>query len=187
VPQSTAGTWLLTANGAAAPFNAEIAVACGSTIYGLTPPPPSNPCPPPTTVPIKSSNVLRQKPFGAGNTQPNPLDASAAASNTELISINNSVSVPGGDVRNNYFMMGTTWTIGGAAPNGSFSNSSKNNEVGTSLLANTTMETFQQGTDNTSSNGVNCFFCHTSNQVGVSHVYNALQPLTQAVLKSMKK
>ena len=69
-----------------------------------------------------------------------PLDASTAASNTEIISIHNTVTVPGGDVRDNYFMTGTTWTINGAPPNGSFSVDPTKNEVGTSLLANTTME-----------------------------------------------
>jgi hypothetical protein len=79
--------------------------------------------------------------------------------------------MPAGDVRNNYFMMGATWTIGGASPNGS-------NQVGTNRLANTTMETFQQGADNTTTNGSsNCFFCHTTNQTGVSHVFNALKKL----------
>ena len=79
--------------------------------------------------------------------------------------------MPSGDVRNNYFMTGATWTIGGAAPNGS-------NEVGTSQLSNTTMETFQQGPDNTTTNGSsNCFSCHVTNQTSVSHVFSALKPL----------
>jgi hypothetical protein len=187
VNQNTSGTWIFTANGAAAPFNAEIAQsACNNNIYGI--PPSVTNCPPPApTVAIKPSNVIRWKPWGAAfNSTPNPLDASAAASNTEIISIHNTVTVPGGDVRNNYFMTGTTWTIGGAAPNGSFSTNSTFNEVGTSLLANTTMETFQQGTGNTSATGTNCFTCHTTNTTSVSHVYGALQPLTPAQLKTGK-
>ena len=183
VNQNTAGTWLFTANGAAAPFNAEIAQANCGNIYGV--PPPVTNCPPPApTVAIKPSNVIHWKAWGAAfNTSPNPLDPSAAASNSEIISIHNTVTVPGGDVRNQYFMTGATWTIGGAAPTGQFPNG---NEVGTSALANTTMETFQQGTSNTNASGTNCFTCHTSNQTTVSHVFAALLPLTPAQLKSGK-
>jgi hypothetical protein len=185
VNQSTAGTWLFTANGASAPFNAEIAQAACGNIYGVPPAVDPDNCPPPApTVAIKPSNVIRWKPWGAAsNASPNPIDASPAASNTEIISIHNTVTVPGGDVRNNYFMTGTTWTVGGAAPTGPFPSG---NEVGTSMLANTTMETFQQGTSNTNASGVNCFFCHTSNTTSVSHVYGALLPLTPAQLKSGK-
>ena len=45
--------------------------------------------------------------------------------NTQVIGSNASVisQLLGGDVRRNYFQLGTTWTIGGAAPNGA-------NEVG---------------------------------------------------------
>jgi hypothetical protein len=169
VAQSTAGTWLFAVSNATAPFNVarqqflapDICVTsvqggCGNS---------GTICP---------SNTLRSKAWGAAsNVSPNPIDGSTTASNTEIISINNSIRgmMPNGDVRNNYFMTGATWTIGGAAPNGS-------NEVGTSQLANTTMETFQQGPDNTTTNGgSNCFDCHTSNKTGVSHVFGALKKL----------
>ncbi len=188
VNQNTSGTWVFTANGGGAPFNPEIAQsACSNSIFGV--PPTVTTCPPPApTVAIKPGNVIRWKPWGAAsNARPNPLDASAAASNTEIIAIHNTVTVPGGDIRNNYFMTGTTWTIGGAAPNGSFSLNPSGNEVGTSLLANTTMETFQQGQDNTTAgNSTNCFTCHTTNTTAVSHLYGALQPLTPAQLKTGK-
>jgi hypothetical protein len=186
VNQNTAGTWLFTANGAAAPFNAEIAQAACNNINGI--PPTVNNCPPPApTVAIKPSNVIRWKAWGAAfNSSPNPLDASAAASNTEVISIHNTVTVPGADVRNNYFMTGATWTIAGAAPNGQFNVVANGNEVGTSFLSNTTMETFQQGTSNTNATGSNCFSCHTTNTTSVSHVYGALLSLTPAQLKSGK-
>ena len=84
--------------------------------------------------------------------------------------------MPAGDVRNNYFMTGATWTPGGQPPNGS-------NSVGTSQLANTTMETFEQGPDNTTTNGTsNCFDCHSPFTVppimtDVSHVFSALKSL----------
>lgn len=60
----------------------------------------------------------RWKAFGGGSdVSPNPLDSSTAASNTEIISINNSVAgmLASGDVRKNYVMTGATWTEGGAA------------------------------------------------------------------------
>ena len=92
------------------------------------------------------------------------MDGTNAGSNSEIISMNNHVigMIASGDVRNNYVMTGATWTIGGAPPNGG-------NEVGTNKLSNTTMETYQQGS--------NCFSCHTNNTTGVSHVFPFLKPL----------
>lgn len=170
VAQDTSGTWLFAENNAAAPFNAprqqfkspNICVTSSGTFGACG-----------TTGSVGPSNVLRAKAWGAAsNRSPNPIDGSATASNTEIISINSSVRgmMPAGDVRNNYFMMGATWTIGGAAPN-------TTNQVGTSQLANTTMETFQQGPDNTTTRTSNCFSCHGSNQTGVSHVFGALKKL----------
>jgi hypothetical protein len=74
-----------------------------------------------------------------------------------------------GDVRNNYVMTGATWTAFGLRP-------AFGNHVGTSRMANTTMETYQQGGNTTSSGGsTNCLTCHvpqsTSDPVtGVSHI-----------------
>jgi len=89
--------------------------------------------------------------------------------------------IPNGDVRQNYIMTGATWTIGGASPLPLFDSPSAGNpgnQVGTSQLSNATMETYQQGTDNTAANGrSNCFSCHTSNTTNVSHVFGPLQPL----------
>ena len=92
------------------------------------------------------------------------MPGNSTAMNTQVISANAAVisQLIAGDVRRNYFQIGTTWTIGGAAPNGA-------NEVGTNQLSNTTMETFVQGS--------NCFSCHTTNKVVVSHVYSKLKPL----------
>jgi hypothetical protein len=153
---------LFTANNAMAPFNLPNMQVSGADII----PTPGNGFTP--------SNTLRSKAWGAAaNLSPNPIDGSTTASNTEIIAINDSIRamMPGGDVRNNYFMTGATWTIGGAAPAGS-------NEVGTSQLSNTTMETFQQGPDNTTTNGTsNCFSCHGTNQTSVSHVFPTLKPL----------
>jgi hypothetical protein len=133
---------------------------------------------------ISPSDTLRMNPWGviAGAT-PNPIDATAAASNTEIISINNSVlgMMPSGDVRNNYFTTGATWTINGFPPIGASSGSITNGaEVGTDALANTTMESYEQGN--------NCFACYArnsgtvnpnlaSNTNPLSHVYSVLKPL----------
>ena len=122
---------------------------------------------------ISPSDTLRWKPFGAAtNLSPNPIDGNAANSNTEIISINNSVRgmLLSGDIRGNYIMSGATWTIGGASPTSS-------NQVGTNQLANSTMETYQQGTSTLGGPGFNCFSCHTANTTFVSHVFPQLKPL----------
>jgi hypothetical protein len=178
VPQSTAGTWLLTANNSAGPFNNVHMDAFSVPNIEADSANPPNP-PPPFT--ISPSDTIRMKAFGGGfDFSPNPLDANTAASNTEIISINNSVlgQLVSGDTRANYYMTGSTWTIGGAGPTGPFkSGGGGGNEVGTSQLANTTMETYQQGPSNNRSAGVNCFACHGSNTTNVSHIFPVLQPL----------
>jgi len=134
---------------------------------------------------ISPSNTIRGNAWG-GTTgvSPNPVDATVAASNSELISINDNVRgmLSGADVRNNYIMTGATWTINGIGFNGNFGNPGNpgivsGRAVGTSQMANTTMETYQQGwnipthatTFNQFSN--NCFSCHGTNTTSVSHIY----------------
>lgn len=167
VNQSTAGTWLFCANNASAPFDdIHQTNAFGTTNIDAI-----------GSFNISPSNVLRWKPWGGGDdASPNPIDASTAASNTEIISMNNSIrgQLASGDVRANYIFEGATWTIGGAAPTGHFPTG---NEVGTSKLANTTMETFQQGINTSASSGANCFTCHTTNTVNVSHLFGETKPL----------
>jgi hypothetical protein len=144
------GAWLFAASGSTGPWNQVHITANGSTINVMLSTP---------------SDTLRMNPWGASSNQPpNPL-ASAAASNTDIISINQSVltQLTVGDVRANYVMRGSTWTEFGP-PDLPFPSGI---EVGTSQLANTTMETYQQGTG-TFSRSVNCFFCHTTS---VSHVF----------------
>jgi hypothetical protein len=172
VAQSTAGTWLFASSGAAAPFNdAHMQNSLTSAdILAISP------------HTITPSNILRMKPWGAAsNASPNPLDANAVASNTEIVSINHSVlsKIPAGDVRVNYFMLGSTWTIGGAAPTTNFGNpgNTGGNIVGTSQLSNTTMETYSQGNATFVAGGSNCFFCHRNNTTDVSHVFPELKPL----------
>jgi hypothetical protein len=174
VNQSTAGTWLFTASGSGGPFN-----ALHMHYNTVTPPPPPIGIIANAPFHISPSDTILWKAWGgAFNVSPNPLDANTAASNTEIIAINNSVmgQLVGGDIRGNYIMTGSTWTIGGAAPSGSF-NAGAGNEVGTSKLANATMETYQQGTDNLWASGTNCFSCHGTNQTTVSHIYPPLKPL----------
>lgn len=153
VARNTNGSWLFTPSGSSGPFNLMNASASGNTITGS---------------PIGATAVIRAKPWGS-NDGGNP--ANAAALNTQVISANASVlsQLDPADVRAKYFQLGTTWTIGGAPP-------SPSNQVGTNHLANATIETFMQG-QTTSDAGSNCFSCHGTNKVVVSHVYSALKPL----------
>jgi len=179
VPQNTTGTWLFAASGATAPFNcARQSEPFGTTNIVLNSPPPTG-CP--TETAIGPDNVIRFKPFGAAlNASPNPVDVDTdgAASNTEIIAIDNSIAskMPAGDVRDNYYMTGATWTINGGAFNGNFGNPGNNTVatgtgVGTSQLANTTMETFQQNGTSWSKTANNCFTCHQGNTFPVSHMF----------------
>lgn len=145
IAQNTVGSWLFTPSGSAGPFNTMKASWDTSTGNLVS----TNP-----GTPIGPSPILRSFPWGS----------TSSSLNTQVISSNASVisQLIGGDVRKNYFQLGTTWTINGQAPNGA-------NEVGTSQLANTTMETFVQGS--------NCFSCHLTNKVAVSHVYRQAKPL----------
>jgi hypothetical protein len=179
VQQSTAATWLFAANNSSGPFNCTHMQFISPNIGAFSPLPP---CPSNST--ISPSDTIRWKAWaGASDISPNPIDPSTAASNTEVIAINNSVRgmIPSGDLRQNYIMTGATWTIFGASPVPAFASptpGNPGNQVGTSQLSNATMETYQQGVDNTSANGgSNCFSCHASNTTGVSHVFAALKPL----------
>jgi hypothetical protein len=166
VKQSTAGKWLFSSTNSSGPFN--LAHATYDSTAGTIEPA--------NGFPISASNTLRQKPFGAASNKPPNAKASAESSNSDIIAINNSVigQLSDGDVRKNYYLVGCTWTDGGASPNGPYPGG---NEVGTSQLSNSTMETYQQGDDTTLAEASNCFACHTSNSTRVSHIYNDLQPL----------
>ena len=163
VPQANpiTGTWLFCATGATGPFNPAVHAQLDTSgnIIGT---------------PVGPSNILRFKPFGAAlATQPNPLIPDDATSNAQIIGIDDSIlndfsPLSGGpDVRTNYYMRGATWTEGGAPPAGSFPTGT---DVGTSQLANTTMETFQQTTTSFNAFSNNCFSCHGTNQLNVSHM-----------------
>lgn len=183
VNQNTSGSWLLTANGSSGPFNIAhanylnapaITAQAGQTISG--------------------SNTRREYAFGVAPTGvPNQNDATPAIANTELISINNSVlgQLGSGDVRANYYFVGSTWTFGGYAPTEPYPDvikapnaNTNGSEIGTSYLTNSTMETYQQATSTSAS--TNCFSCHrlsgttqpaTAATTDVSHIYSSLLPL----------
>jgi hypothetical protein len=143
---------------------------------------------------ISPSNSLRINPFGSfTNIIPNIQD-NPAASNSRVIALNNSVNkmLIGGDVRKNYILIGATWTGKGKGPNGSsfvaISDTTNGGDsslaVGTSQLANSTMETYvmpinYQDPNNTFNLNMSCFACHsefTSNTatffpMDISHVF----------------
>jgi len=184
VIQGTSTPWLFSATNATS-FNNQ----------NMSSNPPNITANPPST--ISPSDTIRWKAFGGAiDVSPNPVDKlppggslstdASDTSNSEIISINNSVlgMLPASDVRNNYVMTGATWTINGFAPIGTASLQSCSTsfadgcQVGTSALANTTMETYQQGKDNTLAHGgTNCFSCHTNNTTDVSHVFGVIKPL----------
>jgi hypothetical protein len=140
---------------------------------------------------ISPSDTIRWKALGsASDVVPNPADPSVAASNTEIIAINNSIQsmLASGDVRANYILTGATWTVNGGAPIGSGSSIAScanihtlqtGCPVGTSALSNSTMETYDQGKDTTLANGgTNCLSCHSGgNTTVISHIFPALKPL----------
>ncbi|MFC5741613.1 hypothetical protein [Dyella tabacisoli] len=127
---------------------------------------------------IKPSDTMLLKAWGTGSDSPNFI-----LENTEVISSDSSVltNLAKGDVRANYIMTGATWTIRGQTVQ-------PNNQIGTNLLNNTTMETYDQGI-NSQSNGSNCFSCHSNASpapgqpagqpanTAVSHIFTSLIPL----------
>jgi hypothetical protein len=186
VPASTAGTWLLSKTDSSGPFNIMHANYDSGAVPSI--------CAAPGTT-ISPSDTQRVYAFGVAPTgAPNQEDATPAAANTEVISINNSVlgQLMDGDVRKNYYFVGSTWTFGGFAPTGAYSDGAKDPrgaEIGTNFLANSTMETYHQAVG--SSPGTNCFSCHnlgntsstapgTPVTTAVSHIFSQLQPLMPA-------
>ncbi len=181
VPQNTSGSWLFCQTNCQSPFNTELATYAPPTAPNIVAA---------TSAPIGPSNTLRQKAFGAAyGTAPNAGVSSDAQSNSEVITINDTVlsQILNGDVRKNYYLVGSTWTTSGAVPDGAYSPSTPTNtEIGTSQLQNSTMETYQQGTDNLWSPTTNCFGCHNASTnkdkttVEVSHIWPNLLPLLRS-------
>ena len=161
VNQPTSGTWLFSASPPSTTPNQQHMFFIG---------PPTNAIQSSTGFTISPSDTVRTMPWG---TDPND-----AAHNTEVISMNEHVlgMLAGGDIRANYFMTGATWIAGGGPPSTGF-------QVGNARMSNTTMETYQQGS--------NCFDCHSdptmlgappppptpSVDQGLSHIYEQIRPL----------
>jgi hypothetical protein len=195
VNQSTSGSWLLTANGSAGPFNVAHANYLSAPTITAQP-----------SQTISRSDTLRVHPFGVAPTGvPNQNDATPAIANTEVIAINNSIlgQLASGDIRKNYYFVGSTWTDGGYAPTYPFpvlpSGTSVNGaQIGTSYLANSTMETYVQAAG--TSSGTNCFSCHNNGggtpppstlvTTNVSHIFqellSGLKPSSAATAKPKK-
>ncbi len=133
---------------------------------------------------ISSSHTLRTTPWGSvTDSATNQQDLSSAASNSEIISFNNTIqSYLRGDLRMNYLLIGATWTFGGTPPNGASygSDTTHGVAIGTSALANSTMETYFQNRSGAFTQ-TTCFFCHNRNNSNLpgalSHVYTAILPL----------
>lgn len=150
-PQNTSGSWNFCANGSTGPFNVARMHTEGNKIVAN----------PGST--IGPSNIIRWKPWGTGG--------SDAVTNTDIKTLNTSVRymLPDGDVRKNYIQIGTTWREDSDLP-----------QKGSTGLANTTMETFMQGTNNNISTGTTCFTCHAANgedKKAYSHIYYSIKPL----------
>jgi hypothetical protein len=132
---------------------------------------------------VHGTSVLRLAPWGAPNNQaPNPLIASVAASNTQIISLNNDIhsQMNAADVRGKYFFLGATWTENGGAPSTNWKGVNATGiVVGTSHLANSTLETFTQSRTFVPGGfpGPGCLSCHTTNTVGVSHLFDSMKAL----------
>jgi hypothetical protein len=168
VPQDSAGNWLFCAPNCptGSTFNSSHARVSGTDIVGQ-----------PSGSPITPSNTLRVNPWGLPGTA-----VASVASNTQIVSINNSVlsKLLSGDMRKNYFMLGATWTFNGQPPTAVPPSTTNGTQVGTNVMANSTMETYAQGT--------NCFTCHDNlgaangmlgidADSGLSHIYFPIQPL----------
>ncbi|ARV05659.1 hypothetical protein BTO04_02635 [Polaribacter sp. SA4-10] len=140
---------------------------------------------------ITASNTKRINAFGVAydnDYAPNNENNSTAASNSQIIAINNTVrnQLIKGDVRKNYIFIGATWTQKGAAPTGkSYSVERKQTSpgvaVGASQLANSTMETyFQYGAKKFNTSNASCFACHSNSlhqntPNALSHIYSELK------------
>jgi hypothetical protein len=176
VPQETGKGWLLTADNASGSFNIPYMTNKGDTVLCDSP------------YKIAPSNTLLAMPWGSAmDSITNPEDTTSAASNSEIIGMNNTIlkMLAGNDLRKNYLLIGATWTSGGAIPNGksySRTNTAPGVAIGASVLANSTMETYIQRPT------TSCFLCHHKNDLApasLSHIFKEIQPLP-AVPRTMK-
>ena len=98
---------------------------------------------------IGPSDTRREHAWGSADNNP--------VHNARVIAINKGTlqKLPDGDVRKHYLLIGATWSSG----------------VGSNLLANTTLETYEQNRA--------CFHCHRGELPGgmLSRIYLSIQPL----------
>jgi hypothetical protein len=156
-PQPTGGSWLFSANPEAKDVNqSHMRLSdTGNIVVQQTDD---------STQTIGPSNLLRINPWGV----PKGDEDAARRMNTAVVSINRSLQagLHLNDARRNYLLMGATWTVGGGVP--------PNSQDGTPMLANTTMESFQQHFPH------GCFACHRGDQSmlgGLSRIWDKLEPL----------
>ncbi|MEQ9347158.1 MAG: hypothetical protein RIG26_12005 [Thalassospira sp.] len=134
---------------------------------------------------IVPTSVVRTNPWGSAGS-----DVNSAVVNAQIISMNNNVlgNLIAGDVRRNYVQIGSVWTQTGIIPQSPTPDQTNSSvallapEVGSSRLANTTMETYFQGAELG-----NCFLCHNAGgspapeasfgDEELSHIYFDLAPL----------
>ncbi|MBW4891578.1 hypothetical protein KXQ82_17765 [Mucilaginibacter sp. HMF5004] len=181
VPQDGGTGWLFTANAAdTVPNQSYITTNDPSIVNG----PNTDTLFAQPTHTISASNTLRTMPWGsqsAAGAYSNQQDTTSAASNSEILSINNAIHgmLAKGDVRANYLLIGAVWTPNGTAPTGyGYAGTvSPGITIGTSVLANSTMETYFQSPTQS------CFTCHSNNPGTptlspdtISHVFANIQP-----------
>lgn len=134
---------------------------------------------------IVPTSVVRTNPWGTSGS-----DANSATVNAQIISMNNNVlgNLVSGDIRANYVQIGSVWTSNGIIPESPLPDQTNSDvallapQVGSSRLANTTMETYFQGTQMG-----NCFLCHNAGgspapdgsfgDEELSHIFFDLAPL----------
>ena len=111
---------------------------------------------------IGPSNTMRTHPWGGTP------DQQSAENNTAILSINENIAsmLADGDVRRNYFLVGTTWTTNGVPGVGL----QIPVVAGSLTLSNSTMETYLQYK--------NCLGCHQGGNLnGLSHIFGGVKPL----------
>ncbi|GJM22640.1 MAG: hypothetical protein DHS20C15_25550 [Planctomycetota bacterium] len=111
---------------------------------------------------ISPSNTMRSQAWG------DPDGEASAANNTDILSINQNIvsMLSPGDVRANYALVGATYTKNGVPGVGI----KKPVFEGSTLLANSTMETYYQSKS--------CFGCHNGGMLsGLSHIFTGVKPL----------
>jgi hypothetical protein len=189
VPEDRGNEWLLNGNSASSEYNKSHMIFSGKGSTKSDSVIAKNSIIAHNGYAISPSDTKLTKPWGVAiDGKPNAENASAAASNSQVISTNNSVlgQLQDGDMRKNYIFIGATWTDNGARPNGksySATNTTPGVAIGTSQLANSTMETYIQQGDSYNEDG-SCFLCHSNSKsttglkpMDLSHIYDAIQPL----------